>query len=44
MKECLSFYDYVFKKIAKLNTQKNNILFLDKQKKNFQLEAPKMPD
>lgn len=44
MKECLSFYDYIFKKIAKLNTQKNNILFLDNQKKNFQLEAPEMPD
>lgn len=44
MKECLVFYDYVFKKIAKLNTQKKNKSFCDNQRKNFQLEAPKMPD
>lgn len=44
MKECLVFYDYVFKKIAKLNTQKKNKSFCDNQRKKFQLEAPKMPD
>lgn len=44
MKECLVFYDYVFEKIAKLNTQKKNKSFCDNQRKKFQLEAPKMPD
>lgn len=44
MKECLAFYDYIFKKISKLDTKKQNVLFIEEQKRDFQSAAPKLPD
>lgn len=40
MKECLLFYEYAFKKIAKLDTSKQHALFLKQQEEDFHGKAP----